>query len=237
MEFHTNCIFADVRRAMERNLPGLCDTSYRVIYRGAELKPDICNSKTLEELAIDHRASLTAVPRPPSVYGKAVNTAGPPPSYDQLELDTNGPAHVLSTGEFFDVLVKLLDAPEPIAADVWSFILKLPTNVKMESAVESLSSTVHETFKPDNLYVLLYQLQIVQTLINQDSTWIAKVTNTADMTSIVELLKVVIYKCRLVVSLIVLPAFNGFIHRFHESVSDTESTETSYILMANNFTP
>ncbi|ROT35982.1 ubiquitin carboxyl-terminal hydrolase [Sodiomyces alkalinus F11] len=123
--------------------------NFRVYYRGKPFAPEEDEiSKSLEELGI--REGLLLVKNEVSSTDSSVRIR---PGSSPLEIDILG---------HFDQLWRYLSLPEPMAGEIYNFLINLPADPRMLEAIHSSSTPCAEIFPESQPYKALYAAHAIE---------------------------------------------------------------------------
>ena len=93
------------------------------------------------------------------------------------------PMFLLAQTKYFGQLFTLLSGPAPIAERVFRLLMVLPTNSELYGKIERLSSPDwSQLLSTESQFQLVYLLQIVLLLVQNQHTWVARLKDTGGVT-------------------------------------------------------
>ncbi|KAG9286507.1 hypothetical protein G9A89_014673 [Geosiphon pyriformis] len=165
MEFpmHTSETILGLRHKISAKIKLSQPGVLRLISSGKEFSPD-SNSMTLQELKINDGAVFIGQRRITDSNGSQdIDKTDSIPEEEMKDLDL--PTNLLS--KYVDKFFVMLQLEEEYAAQIWDFLMRLPTNRTMLSSLKSLGAPVDWNSLIDSRspFRLLYSLQIVDWLL------------------------------------------------------------------------
>lgn len=137
----------------------------RIVALGKELR---VMNKTISQVGIKNDFSIIVALK--SVDDSAAGTPEQEAEVPPRPAET--PRHILSRPEYFQQLFTMLDLTAPVAQTTWDLLMLLPTNQEMLSNLRSDGGTGAHTWSraldPRSAFKLLYSLQIVQSVIDNE---------------------------------------------------------------------